>query len=190
MKLYTAIIKEIREVDKFSAYNITKNLRDKVNSGSIVIDDVDDIVVGVEDVANIEHESVNSIIKDIYDNQVMSLDRTQGPGYFIYEYDALIRPRIIASGQVTLGRALTAKLVPSSKFTILTGFSKSERHKIYTKVASYCSNKRKNKEIITIKGISSALKTKGITVDDLFAVCTKLNYQVVNKTPKSLSIVK
>lgn len=217
MKLYSAVLTEIKEQKKFSAYDITKTLRDKTNNGTIVIDDVDQITLpNGDDVAEINHAEVNAIIKDVYDVQALPLNRSNGNGYFVYEltqYTAqatlnnlaqqiqqnvlpLNPVKSIQTGNTALQNHLkqmaNVNILPAAQpqGKILTGFNKSERHKIYTRVASYVASKRKNSESITLKGISSTLKRKGITVKDISDVCKKLGYQVIAKTPRYKSEVK
>lgn len=186
MKLYTAVIQEMNRLNKFSAYDITKSLRDKVNNNTILIEDVKLVSGGGNkpNYLNIAHDAVNDIIKDIYTTQIITLNRTQGSGYYMYE---LYHNVPLVSVTKTQYRTQN---IPIASIKVLNGFSKTERHQIYTKVASYVSNKRKNKESITFKGINSALKTKGVTVKDIGDICNKLGYKVVQKTPTHASEVK
>lgn len=193
MKLYTAVVKEIKEQTKsFSAHQITKNLRDKVNNSKLVIDDVQDIELSTgEVVAEVDHFEVNSIIKDIYNDKIVELKRTLGTGFYLYELDN--------TNSVTIQQKITGFSVPNNilslgnnikKAAVLPTWSKDARHKLYVKVATYVSNKRKNKERMTLKQIQSSIKFSKLSIQDIAAVCNKLGYKVIQKTPAYKSEVK
>lgn len=185
-------MQEINNLKKFSAYDVTKNLRNKVNNNTLLIEDVKLVSGGGKkpNYLDIVHEEVNDIIKDIYTNHIIiGLNRTQGSGYHIYEL--IPSTQTFTTNTISFKKDLKNIISPSQNTTkVLNGFSKSERHKIYTKVASYVFTKRKNKEDITLKSINSVLKIKGITVKDVKDICNKLGYKVVTKTPTYASEVK
>jgi hypothetical protein len=177
MKLYTAIINEIREQKKFSAHQITKALREKVNTGVIVLDDcptVDQNVV--EPYTEVSHEVVKTTITEIYDNQILSLKRERTGAFFVYELVDAVNP-VPAQAQIAYVGGIGP--VRPSVASILCASNPS----MEAKVKFYVENKKKLNQPATLRGIHSSLKQKNTKVVDISSMCSKIGYSVVTKTP-------
>lgn len=171
MKLYTAVVKEIKELKKFSAYDITNSLRSKVSNTSLVIEDIDEFITNEvgDDVTSISHSDVNDIVKDIFDTQILPLKREQGQGYYIYQLDeGTSTPKVV-----------NIKSSQSKQF--LQGLINVGE--INKKIKNYIEGKKKKNSIITIRGIHSSLKQKGLRVKEIPKICLGLGYTVAHKKP-------
>jgi hypothetical protein len=177
MKLYTAIINEIREQKKFSAHQITKSLRDKSNAEVIVLDDCPILASDpLETFKEVSHEVVKTTIAEIYDNQILSLKRERTGAFFIYELVDAVQPAP-AQNQVTYVAGIGP--VRPSVASIL----RASNPDMEAKVKFYVENKKKLNQPATLRGIHSSLKQKNTKVVDISRVCGTLGYSVVTKTP-------
>ncbi len=72
---------------KFSAYDVTKDLRSKVADGTVSIDitETGTVHVGGKDVAKIDHDIIKECVHDIFNSDEMDgYDRSHNGSYFEY----------------------------------------------------------------------------------------------------------
>jgi hypothetical protein len=175
MKLYTAIINEIREQKKFSAHQITKALRDKSNAGTIVLDDCP-MLLNDPSLREVSHELVKENIQEIYDNQILSLKRERTGAFFVYELVDAVNP-VPAQAQIAYVGGIGP--VRPSVASIL----RASNPDMEAKVKFYVEAKKKLNQPATLRGIHSSLKQKNTKVVDISSICSKIGYSVVTKTP-------
>ena len=85
------VAKRIAAKEEFSAFDITKALREEVNGGSSTIDssETDTVYVGGKSVAKIDHEIVKEAVHDLYKRDEMTgYDRSFNGSHFIYAESA------------------------------------------------------------------------------------------------------
>jgi hypothetical protein len=208
MKLYTAVLQEIFILKSFSAHDVTKSLRDKVNNGELSIPELKAAPpVGVSGSAmddhsyeyEIKHEDIRDIVVDIYENlkDLVPLTR-KNQGFWHYQlvttqgaistvtngaknvFAALQSPRAFVSS--FLGK----RVDPNTGLADDSQVDDSQ-NSVQTvtkpdsdtqKVRNYVINKGFAGERATLRGAHSSLKKNGLTLRDIQTMAESLGFKV------------
>ncbi len=161
----------------FSAHDITKELRNQVNANNLRLTDLDEEMVGGVTTQRIDHDKVRTQVREVYESNVLPLDRDFGRGFMLYV------PR---SASPAISNPTPSLSVPTPQIT-----SPTFRQSPNFPVQRYLSNKFRKSQAPTLKQIQSAIRRKGSwTVRELKDVCESLGYSVVLTNPYYKSTVQ
>lgn len=190
--LQTAILMAVKSFaeqgTKFSAHDISKLLRDQVNTGQLEIPEVEDLSGQDGHRFNIKHPEVRSLFNQMRDNGVFSTDfnlNGQFNGmYFIYEASP-----VIAVNATPVTPAFTpapANIFPPTTATTTTAAAPANGldSKIKDRVKSYLNNCVTRNYRPSLKHVQSAIKrgpkSTGVASQDLLDyIENELGYSVV-----------
>lgn len=186
MKLQTAVIKAINEFafakKSFSAYNVTKLIREKVNAGEWEIwDDA------AQDYTKfIGHDAVRSFVHDLYNEGTLKnfgITHREDNGTFktyifgadgdayVDDADEIVSDEVVDSAPVVAPVELDPVDAPTAVCSNLDSTTKS-------KIEKYLDNASNLGLIVSMKQIQSAIKVNGVTCQDIYDYIDELGYAI------------
>lgn len=186
---YTAVLDTINESKKtpFSAYEITKSLRQKVNREEVEFSDKQPNDRGGY---SVNHEDVKEIVNEVFEIKLFpdftrKIDNKDANSFFRYTFEnsQTQEDEEKYEEETACGGNCVCKAQKATKA--------ANKYPFESRVDLYIKNKIQNHEVITLKGIQGSLKTKGITISEIANVVVNLGYAInTNYTNKySLSTV-
>lgn len=112
-RFVTAVLMTIGELRQspFSAYNITKRLREQVNAGDLAISDKTPENVDGQTSFRIDHNEVKDVFRELIHHGVVTGLTSRGAGAYI-EYSNDVTPQIVASPTASVAVTCAGQVVP------------------------------------------------------------------------------
>lgn len=181
LKLATAVLTIVREFHssgkEFSAHSVTSRLREEVNNKRLCVTDVG----ALDGVSQILHPQVKELVHELFDNDLLPLERREGPGYLIYYSDAAQAPAPARSVTKTVPATPQAK----ASATVSTNVNTESL------ILSYVNRKITKQELPTLKSVQSALKSVPVTTEQVAKICLSNGFKVAPQAglKRSLSVI-
>lgn len=179
LTLREAVVESVNEILKttqsFSFYDITKLVRDKVNSGEIAIPGNEAIQPNPSNIKYwVNHEDVKSVIDTLLNDGTlnnMGLKNVCVNGTFrVFEFDSPVTPQSTDNNIVVI--------TPSS-----SSDDDATNSPLEVRIKSYLSNVG----TATLKQVQSAMKVNGVTCKDFADIVKNLGFTLTPGTPDKFS---
>ncbi len=150
----------------FSAFDITRSLREKVSNGEYDISDVDKDTFGGQLVSVVEHESVKDIVKELFKEDLIPdytpknfFDSAKGRSYVKYSFSngAATQPITASAGLAAPASAVSAPKV--------TAPAPAPSNAVWDKAVQYVKNR--GTAPTSMKQIQSRLKGNSVTCKEI-----------------------
>jgi len=196
IKLNTAIIAQIKAfVDSgkdYSAYDVTKAIRNDCNSGVLAISDLQQEDVDGISSYKIVHSDVQAYVKELEQNNLLfGCQKTYGVSHHGVSYVIYNPAPVVPTFQVAASTSTSTASTAAIAIPIKIKQSKTNKINaaLSSKIENYVVNKGLKGSKATLKGIQSRLKQKGITVEDIYNFVVDDGYYVSSTEPLHLSEV-
>lgn len=196
MKFYTAILKAIdtkRQASaNFSAYEITKTVREMVNDQSVDLDDKICEVIGGVDTFRIDHEEVKEYIRELKDNGLLANytkdEIAPGGNYRVFIYEG---PLALQSFAISPAVCCPVTKAQTASFSTPLA-AKSNYPLLESKIRDYVCAKHNESIFPTAKMIQSRMKGFGLTCGNIVNICESLGFKVFyySRTDKSTHVIQ
>lgn len=200
LKFFTAVlicINELTQTNKpFSAHDVTKKIREKVNNGEVQFSDRDQEYIDDVLTQKVNHLEIREIVRELYENYfVFDWDIQRGAGFILYA------PK--NSTAIPVNQPVQVIDWPSDKTTddIKKLFSQpigglSNRSPVtlahMAKVKTYLAKKKALGQSATLKDVTRALGVKGVYAEHIWPFVVKdptFSYVMNSKGGLSFTLV-
>jgi hypothetical protein len=192
-----SVINDFRlKQQSFSAYQVTQELRSRVNNGSLTFSDRQSETIENVTTYRVERDEVRNIISELYDNGLLfglqrGNARTGSSSYVIYE----CKPPVATPAAVPVTTSLTPRVNNSVYLPGSTGkttiTSVLPPQWVANAIASYIIRKFQKGQNPSLKQIQSRFKTTPLSTSEIRGYVEKAGYKIQAQSglKPSLSIV-
>lgn len=169
----------------FSAYDITRDLREKANNGEVDILDVARLNGGS---ANVGHDSVRSIVQEVFSEKLIPdydgapyYDAQHQVSYHLYTYQGAQPAPVPSAVPVPVPAVNVAPAAPLYSTTVQSALKQPDTD-MWVKVMDYIKAKRRAGTEPSMKDIQSRLKGYKVTCQEIKNWLVSRGYTVFNLT--------
>jgi hypothetical protein len=175
----------------FSAFDVTKEFRAKVNAGEWELTDFPRELVDGSPTFRIDHEQVRGFIISLYNNNLLtdyekSYGTYQGISFTMYKFKTATGVLGAVSANSSSGMTISFRSTPNAPQ------QSNVQGNLPNMIINYVSRKKAKGEVATLKGIQSRFKNLRLKVSDIRSTITSSTNLSVTPKPgrwPSLAVV-